>query len=130
MYLAVFLVVLAACMAHVGRNGDHRDMAAGLLICVQFGLESLFSGNFLVSGGIFLGALALFVLFAVRATGALLGLLSGFMVLCAGLAHFGVLPADKGAGVAVNYHHYITALMYGQIAILWSMAGNERFSDV
>ena len=121
MFLALFLAVLVVVMIHVGRHGDSRDIAAGMVVSGQFILELIWSGNFIVSGVIFIGALFLFVAFSVKRTGALLGIISGIMALWAVLAFYGVIPSEKGAGLAFNYHSHITLFYYGQLYVLWRM---------
>lgn len=119
MFLALQIAALVAVMLHVGRHGDGRDIAAAMVISGQFILELLWEGNFIVSGVIFLGALFLFVAFSVKRMGALLGILSGFMALWAALAFWDIIPSERGAGVAFNYHNHIALFIYGQLFVLW-----------
>jgi hypothetical protein len=125
MHLAAFVAVLALCMVHVGRRGDARDMAAGMVLTGQFAMEHVFSGNFPVTAAIYCGALWLFVAYSVKRTGAVLGVLSGLLALWAVAAWAGLVPSAKGAGIAFNYHNHVTILMYGQIFALWRLTGRE-----
>jgi len=128
MYLALFVIALVACMIHVGRNGDSRDMLAGGVVTWQFAAEHIFSGSLLVSATVFTSALFLHVLFSVKPLGIILGVLSGVMALWAGLTWFGVFPDEPGQGVTFNYHNHITLLMYGQLFALWRLSGGGHYA--
>jgi hypothetical protein len=123
MWLYIVLIALVVAMIRTGRVGDERDMAAGMLVCVQFGLEHLFSGRHLVCAVIFVSALWCFVLYSVKTTGVVLGLLSAPMAVFAILAWTGWLPSEVGAGVAFNYNAWVTQIMLVQIGVLAVMAG-------
>lgn len=123
MFLVAFLVALLLVLAHVARLGDARDRAAGMVLSLQFILEHVLSGNLLASATVFASCLFMFVIFSVKLTGTLLGLCSGLAAVIAVLAWFGVVPAQAGQGVAFNYHHWVTLVMYLQMLILWRMTG-------
>lgn len=124
-YLAAYLIVLVLACWRVYRVGDNRDIGAAMVVTMQALLTILWGGDMLVAMAVHFTALWLFVFFSVKAMGIALGGIAGLQTIWAGLAWAGVIPHDSGAGVAWNYHHHVTIMMYVQLAMLATMAGRR-----
>lgn len=125
MPFTVFFICICYVTYHVCKHGDYRDILALGLIACQFGLEHVFLSNQFVSSLIFGVMVWCFVAFSIKPMGAALGVVSGILSIVAALSHFGYIPNEHGQGMAWNYHHMSTVLMYIQIGILWSMTNGN-----
>jgi hypothetical protein len=125
MFVIAFWSALVLTCIHVARKGDYRDMAAAMVLVLQAGGVAIFSGNFPVAMTIYMVAIFSFVWFSIRLTGVVLGVLSGVMANLALAAWLGILPSERGAGLAMNYYNYVTMIAYGQMMFLAALAGRR-----
>lgn len=128
LFQAAFAGALTLALIGLAKRCDYRDQWAGAVIVIQTVLVWWQIHSLAGMAVIYLVASATFLAFSVRPAGAWLGVLSCIMALLAIAAALGFLPAEKGQGIAFNFHHWATVVAWGQIGILGGMAhaGNHH----
>lgn len=131
MFQAAFLTGFFLACANLYRTGDERDYWAAVCIAMQTILVYWQIDNLLAIAFIYVLAGATFLAFSIKVSGAVLGIVSCLMALLTVCAYFGLIPSEKGQGMAFNYYHWATVLAWGQVGILGFMGyGNSMRSPL
>ena len=122
MFQIAFTAGLMASMGALFIHGDQRDWWAGICVLMQTILVWWQIDNLLAIAFIYVLAGLTFLVFSVKPSGSVLGIVSCLMAMLTVAAIWGYIPHEKGQGAAFNFYHWCTVLSWGQLGILGFMA--------
>lgn len=134
-WIAYYLMTLAAVTTGAFMAGTARDALAALSLWIAAGLVyagSVIAGSNHVGtvGAIWTVHAAMVLVLFSRPADTLLALFSAVIAILAALALFGILPSERGQGIAANFWHYSTMVNYGQLGVIAISIGRNWYVRV
>lgn len=123
-FIAAYLIGLLSVTARAFLVGDARDALTVLSVWIAQGVvyAALFipGANAVGATGLVWALHATVLLVAFTKPGdTWVALLSASIAILSALALFGLLPSERGQGVASNFWHFSTLATWGQIGVMW-----------
>lgn len=130
-YYAAFLAGLIGSAIMVFRNCDARDAigAAGYLILIGMidAFNRLGATEYVAAGVLHFLFGATLIVLSTRLVGVIQGSISFAISILCGLAMIGLIPVERGHGIAFNIYHWGMTLQWAQVIVFGALgAGYGR----
>ena len=131
LYYAAFLAGLIGSAILVFRNCDMRDAigAAVYLILIAFidAFNRIGATEYVAAGVLHFLFGATLIVLSTRLVGVIQGVISFAIAILCGLAMLGIIPVERGQGIAFNIYHWGMTLQWAQVIVFVALgAGYGR----
>lgn len=121
LYYAAFLAGLIGSAILVFRKCDMRDVigATGYLILIAFidAFNRIGATEYVAAGVLHFLFGATLIVLSTRLVGVIQGVISFAIAILCGLAMLGIIPVERGQGIAFNIYHWGMTLQWVQVIV-------------